>query len=274
LIANNRIGDYIETSYYGNVMSGDVFPYVTSNTFSWCATDGTSLTNIYYYNYAMPSPTDATFGNHFPNTTLGLGTGHREFDDFWLTFLEDKQVLKGINSFRIPGEYKIIYKLKATSQNSPLQDFYSPTCTPITELYYMGGHNSLNVNATRTLLVTDSVMIKVNGDQVVTEPQVVTPELAPAIVVDETSVAPEMEVWPNPAPAITTTFRARVHHMSGEATVTITSLAGRQIYNGEMIIDNDSYYFEASVNNLSVGTYIMTVRTADAIITKKVIVTR
>jgi hypothetical protein len=275
LIANNVIGEYLATSYYNNdPMSTEVYPYVTSNTFSWCATDGTPHENTSYYNYAVSNPSIATSGNHFPNTNLGLGTGHRIFDDFWLTFIEDRQVTKEIVPFRKGGTYKIVYRLKATSQYSELQDFYSPTCASITELYPMGGHNSLNNQATRTLLVVDSITIQVSGDDVVSNDPAVTPELAPAIVVDETSVAPEMEVWPNPAPAITTTFRGRVHHMSGEATVTITSLAGRQIYNGEMVIDNDSYYFEASVNNLSVGTYIMTVRTADAIVTKKVIVTR
>jgi len=90
--------------------------------------------------------------------------------------------------------------------------------------------------------------------------------------VDASEVAPDMEVWPNPAPAITTTLKARVHNMSGEATVTLTSLSGTQIYAGKTFIDNDNYYFEFGVNNLSVGSYILTVRTGDAIITKKVVV--
>ena len=81
-----------------------------------------------------------------------------------------------------------------------------------------------------------------------------------------------MEVWPNPAPAITTTLKARVHNMSGEATVTLTNLSGKQLYADKINIDNDNYYFEFGVNNLSVGTHVMTVRTGDAIITKKVVV--
>jgi hypothetical protein len=62
--------------------------------------------------------------------------------------------------------------------------------------------------------------------------------------------------------------------MSGNAIVTLTSLTGKQVYSGNIYIDNDNYYFEFNVNNLSVGSYIMTVRTDADVITKKVIVAR
>ena len=82
-----------------------------------------------------------------------------------------------------------------------------------------------------------------------------------------------MEVWPDPAPSIVTTFKARVFNMSGEATVTITNFQGKQVYNGNINIDSDNFYFEADVNGLAVGAYIMTVRTNDAVVTKKLVVT-
>ena len=96
------------------------------------------------------------------------------------------------------------------------------------------------------------------------------------MTVDETEIAPDMEVWPNPAPAITTTLKARVHNMSGEATVTLNTLSGTLVYSGKEYFTNENSagdYFQFDVVNLNVGTYIMTVRTSDAIITKKVIVT-
>ena len=61
--------------------------------------------------------------------------------------------------------------------------------------------------------------------------------------------------------------------MDGEATVTLSTLGGHNVYSSKINIDSDSYYFEFDVNNLSVGTYIMTVRNGDAIVTKKVVVT-
>ena len=61
--------------------------------------------------------------------------------------------------------------------------------------------------------------------------------------------------------------------MRGNATVTINNFSGKQVYSGEIFIDRDGYYFEADVNSLSVGAYIMTVRTQDAVVTKKLVVT-
>ena len=55
--------------------------------------------------------------------------------------------------------------------------------------------------------------------------------------------------------------------------MTLTNLNGKQVYSGKTFIDNDNYYFEFDVNSLSVGSYILTVRTSEAVVTKKVIVT-
>ena len=134
------------------------------------------------------------------------------------------------------------------------------------------------MTGTVTLLAIDSINITVGGTatSVSADPvenEVVAPEMAP-VISDVEHVTPDMEVWPNPAPAVETTLKARVHNMSGNATVTLTSLTGKQVYSGNIYIDNDNYYFEFNVNSLSVGSYIMTVRTDTDVITKKVIVSR
>ena len=273
LISNATIGEYLATVTITPTV-GDAQQYVTTNTFDWFATDGTHRVNTSLYNYAVANPNVATAGNHFPNTNLGLGTGHDIFDDLWLSFLAPREVTKTIVPFRQAGEYKIVYRLKSTSHYQQLNYYYSPTGAPISELIPMGGHNALNSGATIELLAMDSVTIHVTGPNYspVTSSDVL-PEVTPGLVVDETQVSPDMEVWPNPAPAVTTTLKARVHNMAGEANVTLTSLSGKQVYNGKTFIDNDNYYFEFDVNSLSVGSYILTVRTNDAIVTKKVIVT-
>lgn len=273
LISNATIGEYLATVTTTPTV-GDAQQYVTTNTFDWYATDGNHRVNTSLYNYAVANPDVATAGNHFPNTNLGLGTGHDIFDDLWLSFLAPRQVTKTIVPFRQAGEYKIVYRLKSTSHYQQLNYYYSPTGAPISELIPMGGHNALNSGANIQLLAMDSVTIHVTGPNYspVTSSDVL-PEVTPGLVVDETQVSPDMEVWPNPAPAVTTTLKARVHNMAGEANVTLTSLSGKQVYNGKTFIDNDNYYFEFDVNSLSVGSYILTVRTNDAIVTKKVIVT-
>ena len=143
---------------------------------------------------------------------------------------------------------------------------------------HLGGQNAFTGNPTLTLLISDSIIINVTGENMVPsttpgEEMTVTPEVAPQLAMEDAVIVPDMEVWPNPAPAVTTTLKARVHNLNGDATVTLTTLTGKQVYNGKIFINNDNYYFEFNVNSLSVGSYIMTVRTATDVITKKVIVT-
>ena len=273
LISNSTIGEYLAT-VTTTPLVGDAQQYVTSNTFDWYATDGNHRVNTSLYNYAVANPSVATAGNHFPNTNLGLGTGHDVFDDLWLSFLAPREVTKTIVPFRQEGEYKIVYRLKATSHYQQLNYYYSPTGAPISDLIPMGGHNALNTNAIITLLAMDSVTIHVTGPNYSpVHSSSVLPDVTPGLTVEEAQAVPDMEVWPNPAPAVTTTLKAVVHNMNGEANVTLTNLNGKQVYSGKTYIDNDNYYFEFDVNGLSVGSYILTVRTNEAVVTKKVIVT-
>lgn len=274
LISNNHIGEYLMTQNYTNVY-GHVFPYVTSNAFNWQNGDGSANGNTSYYNYAIANPSVATAGNHFPNTNLGLSNTN-VYDDLWMHFLANRPVTKTIVPFRLHGDYKIVYRLYATDHPDDFEHLYlaeGAASDGSDTTMHLGGQNAFMGNL--TLLAKDSVHIAVTGTDIpnTTPNESVTPEVAPALVVDETTVAPDMEVWPNPAPAVTTTLKARVHNMAGEATVTLTNLNGKNVYTGKTFVDNDNYYFEFDVNSLSVGSYILTVRTKDAVVTKKVIVT-
>jgi len=280
IIANNAVGEYFYTSTYTG-LDFVTYPYVNTNTVTWLNADQTQhdpMTSL--HNCSVANPLNPQTRNHFPNYNLGLNAGD-VYDDLWMHFIGDRRVGSTLVPFRLNGEYKVVYRLYATDHENDFNHLYYEDKDHMGGIYqgqthHMGGQNAAMGNI--TLLVVDSITINVSNVIVSTDPQPETPvipQAAPELTFDdEVMVAPEMEVWPNPAPAITTTFKARVHHMSGDATVSIVSLTGKQIYNGQMYIDNDNYYFEASVNNLAVGTYVMTVRTADAVITKKVIVTR
>lgn len=281
IISNDSIGEFFATSHVTD-QYGNTYPYISTNTFHWLSGDGTNRSNTSLYNYAVANPTTATAGNHFPNTNLGLSNAN-VYDDLWLHFIGDRKVDVTFVPFRLNGTYKVVYRLYSTSHEDHFMHYYTED-NPDHENYgsndqFLGGQNALVEGAIRKLLAIDSITITVTGENILNsttpeeQPVVVTPEIAPVLTVDETQVAPDMEVWPNPAPAVTTTLKARVHNMNGEATVTLTSLSGKQVYTGTTYIDNDNYYFEFDVNSLSVGSYIMTVRTNDAIVTKKVIVT-
>jgi hypothetical protein len=278
-ISNDSIDDwYLIPSTYN--YHGQSPLWVTSNQIYWEANDHTAKNNIAYYNYAVGDPNiyvnlNEYGGNHYPNTNMGFSNSN-VYDDLWMHFLAGRPVTQEISGFRRQGEYKVVFRLYATSNPNKFYHPYTHTNEDSTQtMMYIGGSNANSNDAIITLLAMDSIIIDVTGDDII-DPSVLepnnAPELAPELTVDET-VAPDMEVWPNPAPATETTLKARVHNMSGNATVTLSNLNGKQVYNGNIYIDNDNFYFEFGVNNLSVGSYIMTVRTQDAVIAKKVVVT-
>ena len=286
IISNDHVGEYFATQIFTNEY-GATFPYVSTQSFGWL--NGQSIygtpspnSNTSLYNYAVANPSVATAGNHFPNTNLGL-TNTNVYDDLWLHFIGDRKVNATHVPFRLNGEYKVVYRLYSTSHEDDFNHLYYEDNYHMDGLNYqdtahLGGQNALTGNPILKLLVTDSIIVNVTGPNStpsdVADETPVTPEVAPVLSVDETAVTPDMEVWPNPAPAVTTTLKARVHNMNGNAIVTLTSLTGKVVYSGETYIDNDNYYFEFGVNGLSVGSYIMTVRTDADVVTKKVIVAR
>lgn len=281
LLSNDSIGEFFSTVTNLDVYQ-QIHQYISTISMSWFSGNNTPRSTTATYNFAVADSTVSAQGNHFPNTDLDLGNNN-VYDDLWLHFIGGRAVDHTFVPFRKNGTYTVEFRLFSTSNANDFNDYYTEHNQDHDNYgsneQHIGGQNALvtpqGIHVTRKLLAVDHITINVSNVPEVQEPEtVVIPETAPMITMDENVVAPEMEVWPNPAPAITTTFKARVHNMNGEANVSITSLTGKQIYNGKINIDNDSYYFEASVNNLSVGTYMMTVRTADAVITKKVIVTR
>ena len=286
IISNDHVGEYFATQIFTNEY-GATFPYVSTQSFGWL--NGQSIygtpspnSNTSLYNYAVANPSVATAGNHFPNTNLGL-TNVNVYDDLWLHFIGDRKVDATHVPFRLNGEYKVVYRLYSTTHEDDFNHLYYEDNYHMGGLNYhdtahLGGQNGLVYKPGLKLLVTDSIIVNVTGPNStpsdVADETPVTPEVAPVLSVDETAVTPDMEVWPNPAPAVTTTLKARVHNMNGNAIVTLTSLTGKVVYSGETYIDNDNYYFEFGVNGLSVGSYIMTVRTDADVVTKKVIVAR
>lgn len=275
LIPHAQIGDYFQASTVQTGSSMHSHRWINSNTVHWISTTNQNVARTTYHYSTTPDGTtadDFMNGNLFPSANL-LGQGAAANHDWWyLHFFNNRTIDATLVPFRQQGEYKIVYELWSTSNDNVTQFRYRDY--PDGPIQIIGGDNgTVGQYVDLNLIVTDSLIFSVeNGvNEVPVAQPVVEPTVAPALAVE--AVAPEMEVWPNPAPAITTTLKARVHHMAGEANVILTNLSGKQIYNGNMNIDSDNYYFEVGVNNLSVGTYIMTVRTQDAVITKKVVVT-
>ena len=266
VINPDSLGNYFQTQTY------NTNAWITRNHITWKNSQQVTQHATGYFNSSIPGFEDpitgAQSGNHFPNQDMAFGN-NQQFDDVFMHFLNKNAVDKTIAPFIANGEYKIVYRLIATDYQSTYQHLYWNADSATT--LRIGGHQAYS--GTFDTLATDSIFLIVGGDNLAAVENPVTPEMAPAISMDENVIVPDMEVWPNPAPAIVTTFKARVYNMRGDASVTISNFAGKQVYNGNIYIDRDGYYFEADVNSLAVGAYIMTVRTKDAVISKKLVVT-
>lgn len=282
VINNDSLSNYLLTQTTSTGVSTNM--WVTRNIIGWENSQQDSNFTRQYFRSSIPgfeTPSGAQTGNHFPNNDMAFGN-NQQFDDLYMHFLAGNPVKKTIAPFVQGGEYKIVYRLVATSLEDTYQHLYfnadsadvgvnhGPTPAYL-GLLKIGGHGAYG--GTLTELAVDSIIMNVEGPNLVVNETPAAPVLAPAIDANEAVIAPEMEVWPNPAPSIITTFKARVYNMSGDATVTITNFAGKQVYNGNINIDSDNFYFEADVNSLAVGAYIMTVRTQDAVVSKKLVVT-
>ena len=288
LLTLNNLNEYfcIQNT---DINSASNVEWNTSNSFVYYDNNNNYQFDLSYYLGASANVANNynPYGNHFPYSTIVHGgfTTSNYYDDLWMHFLRNREITQTVAPMKLPGEYKIVFRLYQTNRPNNYQNSHTDVDGVICPEGYTygqhpaaaiggGGFNTISQgqDPILTLLAIDSITIDVTGAELVECVPATAPALAPGLTVDAGKIAPEMEVWPNPAPAITTTLKARVHNMSGDATVTLNSLSGTQIYAGKTYIDSDNYYFEFDVNNLSVGSYILTVRTNDAIITKKVVV--
>ena len=279
LIDNNLINTYLYPQQNAAVTGGNAPYWISNDSIHWTSADQTKeWSKVFRYNASIPSTNanNVATTNHFPNAALFTGNTN-VFDDIYLYFLDDIDTVRKLFApFLIGGEYKVVYRLHATNNPNDYSNHYY-NHEYATNAFHIGAQNAFADGFNRWLLAIDSIYITVENPYVPSntpsDELVTNPDLAPGLTMEET-VAPDMEVWPNPAPAVETTLKARVHNMSGNATVTLTNLTGKTVYVGETYIDNDNYYFEFNVTGLSVGSYIMTVRTDADIVTKKVIVAR
>ncbi|MBO4489513.1 MAG: T9SS type A sorting domain-containing protein [Bacteroidales bacterium] len=273
LIDNNKIGDYltnaaipgsqhefwnssIEYSYeYGSAISHSTqSPMTRYNKAQSAATSGVAL----------------SYDNHFPYTKV---FGSSTFDDYYLHFMASNVYTQTIRPFRIPGEYKIVYRLYATS-NADIHGYPYYSDEIDATLYPnqsrpTGGYNSIVASATQTLLTMDSLQITVEGLLAETAP-IETPSLAPSTpVYDE---QPTLTIYPNPT---SNEVNAEIEGLTGETTIQIVNLTGSVLASEKVNIPASAKYtYRSSAANLAPGIYFMYIINDNATLSKKLVVKR
>ncbi|MDY6347111.1 MAG: T9SS type A sorting domain-containing protein [Bacteroidales bacterium] len=277
LINNARISDYFVYQTYSDPQGGGTTNWISSDQMTWNNVNGTPVLPFTSY-FNASSPLSLTNpGNHFPSANL-VDEGNT-YTALYLHFLNNREITKTFAPIRIPGNYKVVYQLWSTNHKEDIQYKYTNDELGV---QLIGAQNAMSPTTQGrptlfTLLATDSITINVEGEVInnANAPDATVPEVAPEIVVPDSDVQVSMEIWPNPATTVTTKISARVHNLSGNATVTISDVAtGRQFFFDNTFINSDDFVYECAVNNLTEGFYVITVRTAEGVVTKKLVVRR
>ena len=193
IIPNDSIGVYFKEeeqgmgSNYQKWMSTDYIEWLTYSPNSHLVNSETR------YDFAQANYGNTQeMGNHYP--VKKLAGGNDNYDDVYLHFLNKRPVTKTISPAMKAGEYKIIYRLIATSRYNLNNDLYFNEDTARNLL--IGGYNSIASNATLTELVVDTLKFTVTGEDLHYTPSpAVEPEPEPIFTpVDE----PTVKVYPNP----------------------------------------------------------------------------
>ena len=269
LIDNNRIGDYLTNAAIPN--SYNEF-WNTSIEFSYeygSAISHTTSTPLTRYNKAQAGTTNQ-YDNHFPYTKV---YGSATFDDFYLHFLADNVYTQTIRPFRIAGDYKIIYKLYATSNtNTHNYPYYSESIDANeyqNQSRIIGGWNSLVASATQTLLNVDSIMISVVGED--SGNMDVNPP-APAPMTPSYEDNATLNIYPNPT---SEEINAEISGITGETTIQIVNLTGSVLSTDKVNIPaTGKYLYRSTAKNLAPGVYFMYIINDNATLSKKLVVRR
>ncbi len=256
LIEDANIGDYIVTQTNG------MNTYVTSNEIHWTTYSGQPQSSVMYYNYARSNDavSDYLNSNHFPVSKMGHD---EQFDCFYLHFMDNRPITMTINGFRQPGEYRIEYRLISTSNVNWLNHTYGA------ENKRIGSNNAVLSSSILDTLSYDAIVINVTGANVASNAPAVTP--APATV--ESSDAPTMEVYPNPAQT-TAQVNALIRGIQGKTVVSIVNLAGKVVETETISIATPEYLYKRDLNKLVPGVYFIYVQGENAKVSRKLVITK
>lgn len=269
LIDNNTIGNYLTNAAIPN--SYNEF-WNTSIEFSYqygSAISHTTSSPLTRYNKAQAGVTNQ-YDNHFPYTKV---YGSATFDDFYLHFLADNVYTQTIRPFRLPGEYKIIYRLYATSNtNTHGYPYYSESIDAsqyANQSRIIGGWNSLVEGAIQTLLNIDSIMITVTGEDY---SGATADNPAPAPMTPTYGDDATLNIYPNPT---TDDINAEITGITGETTIQIVNLTGSVLSTDKVNIPaTGKYLYLSSAKNLAPGVYFMYIINDSATLSKKLVVRR
>ena len=155
------------------------------------------------------------------------------------------------------GDYEIHYELYATD-GSEINYYYNDG--GMTQK--IGGHNYTGA----TLLTSDVFTIHVDDGPAYDNTE--APEIPEALNISD---EPTVKLYPNPT---TDKVNVRIEGMSGNAVVKITTLTGKTVAQKSINIASKSVVEHFDVSEFTPGVYVLQIVSDDAVISRKLVITK
>lgn len=244
LIPETEIHNYIQTASYTDMYGSH--SWNTSQFVEYTSHTGSHLSDVAYY---------TSMANHYPHSNLS-GAAY-DFDWMYLHFMSSRYFTNTISKFIQPGEYEIHYELHKT--DGSLIDYRYNEGTSL----HIGGRG---YTGSIELLASDVFTVHVDDGPAYANNE--APELPePVVISDE----PTVKVYPNPA---TENVNVRIEGINGQTTIRISTLTGNVIAQRSINIDNKFRTEPFSVSDLTPGVYVIQIINEEAVISRKLVITK
>lgn len=243
LIPASQISNYISTATTTVDLTSHTW---NTNQYVEYPTSGPVL-NAYAFYTSMQ--------NHYPY--FNLSGSNYYYDWLYLHFLTSRTVTNTVAKFIQDGDYEIHYALYATD-GSELNNYYNAGGVS----KKIGGQDFHGA----TLLASDVFTIHVNSSSAVAENE--APE-APSV--EPIASEPTVKLYPNPT---SENVNVRIEGISGQTTIRISTLTGKTVAHRAISIDNDFSIETFNVSDLTPGVYVLQIVNDDAVISRKLVITK
>lgn len=199
---------------------------------------------------------------HYPHTKFEANVDY-DFGYLWLHFMVERPVYKQFAQFKVDGEYKVVYKLYSTTSDDDIQFYYYNN--ELGRAMTIGG-GLYNIGT--TLLSVDTLSIHVDATSEINNSQDF-PDVEPVQVeADEAQVS----LYPNPA---TSKVNVEVAGIEGATTIKVATLTGSVVFTQHVSpATKAANIYSLDVNDLVPGVYVIQVANSNAVISRKLVITK
>ena len=244
LIPDAEISTYLTTAT--TTVGTTTHSWNTNQGVSFVSGDGSVTLNDVAYYTAMT--------NHYPHSNFVNAS--YQFDWMYLHFATSRFFTNTFSKFKVTGDYDIHYELYATNGGDINYYYNDGSAKKIGGMGYNGA----------TLLSSDVFHIHVDNG-----PAYANSEAPEAPQNDIISEEPTVKVYPNPT---SENVNVRIEGISGQTTIRISTLTGKTVAQRAINIDNDFSVETFNVSDLTPGVYVLQIVNSDAMISRKLVITK